>query len=580
MIQIRKNINEIIKIILLVLTLCIMLSGYSLSKDFSKTKIGLVHSSLTKQLLHSEDDNFYPTRDLEIFFLNKKISYEVFDDDGLDDFDFDEMDILILPSVEIISDDGLENLREFLKAGKGLFILGNAGTVDNDGKNRQMDALRSLAGLEVKNFLRENTIAKKHMLYNNNFLTHNLQLNSSLIVMQNYPISYAENYLNNVEELGEYFLDDNKISGKPGIVKMEVEYGRIIWFGFQLSQISSDEEDVMGKLLLNSVEWLSGNPIAWMNQWYLDLKFAAAITSMVENPVEFNIDALSQFALSSQVIANNLFITPQAVISFPEEVERLAHYGDINVLFDELKHFDFSREEKIKLIEDALKILRNRAKQSLFGIKYINSTSKQISDKTGCMLFDFIMNEDNSIYIINKKSMLPFTHFSMLLPAFNYEKLQNDINNEDDIINQKNLYSFISRAGGFLPVSYLNQFSSYRNNIDSEHIRKILSNLRSNNCWIASYSSLIQWLINKENILVKIKEIGEKRGLNLVIENRNKAKVGNLGVILNLPKSYRNLSIPGNSFILRYDARTGNYILIVPYLMANQSTTIEVYYDN
>ena len=78
---------------------------------------------LTKNLLYAEDQNFYPIQDWELFFLNRKISYEVFDDEGLDDYDFDEVDILILPSIEILSDDGFENLQDFLEEGKGLFFF-------------------------------------------------------------------------------------------------------------------------------------------------------------------------------------------------------------------------------------------------------------------------------------------------------------------------------------------------------------------------------------------------------------------------------------------------------------------------
>ncbi|RKY90767.1 MAG: hypothetical protein DRQ13_12205, partial [Ignavibacteriae bacterium] len=93
----RLNLSYLIAIV----SISLISSLYP--QDLGNIKIGIVHSLLTKNLLYAEDQNFYPIQDWELFFLNRKISYEVFDDEGLDDYDFDEVDILILPSIEILS---------------------------------------------------------------------------------------------------------------------------------------------------------------------------------------------------------------------------------------------------------------------------------------------------------------------------------------------------------------------------------------------------------------------------------------------------------------------------------------------
>ncbi|HEY6626770.1 MAG TPA: hypothetical protein VIZ21_07435, partial [Ignavibacteriaceae bacterium] len=64
----------------------------------SNIKITIVNSELTKKLFYQQNNFFNPIYDWEIFFLNHKISYEVIDDTGLDDFDFRDTDVLILPS--------------------------------------------------------------------------------------------------------------------------------------------------------------------------------------------------------------------------------------------------------------------------------------------------------------------------------------------------------------------------------------------------------------------------------------------------------------------------------------------------
>jgi hypothetical protein len=116
--------------------------------------------------------------------------------------------------------------------------------------------------------------------------------------------------------------------------------------------------------------------------------------------------------------------------------------------------------------------------------------------------------------------------------------------------------------------------------MELDTFKKSLSYFRSNSAWIATYSAIVKWLINKEKISVKIEEIGEKPVLRLVIENRNKDKVANVGVRLVLPPNYRNPSVVSRNFSLRYDALTRSYNLLVPFLLANQSTTVEVHYDN
>ncbi len=87
----------------------------------------------------------------------------------------------------------------------------------------RIDVLQSLSGIQVNEFLDRTTIAKKHILYANNFLTHNLQINTSVIVMNNFPLLYTENASSKIMNLGEYHkvtYEDN-IIGKSGIVKIE-----------------------------------------------------------------------------------------------------------------------------------------------------------------------------------------------------------------------------------------------------------------------------------------------------------------------------------------------------------------------
>ncbi len=580
-----KNIADRLNFSCLIAVVSISLISSLYPQDLDNIKIGLVHSPLTKNLLYAEDKNFYPIQDWELFFLNKKISYEVFDDEGVDDYDFDEVDILILPSIEILSDDGFENLQDFLKEGKGLFILGKLGLQDDYGNIRREDLLQSLTGLKVYEFLNRNTIAKNHILYANNFLTHSLQINTSLVVLNNFQLLYTVNTSGKIIDLGGYILEDNSedhLLDKSGIVKIENEKGRILWFGFQLSQIPVDDKtEVLQKLIFNSIKWLAAKPTIWINPWPSDFNSATAFTSMINNPKGVTPDLIAPFAIQAMVVKNNFFLKPDATKSFPDEIERLSSRGDIHILYDEYEYLDLSEDEKNIMLGNAAQILRNKTKQLFYGIKYKNSNEHtDINKKTGSNLFDFVINEDNSIMVNDKKSRLSFNNYRMIFPPSNYSLKKNYIYRKNDLTEYKKYFDDVHKCGGIIPVINIDQFSNFNSRMESETFKKILSYSTKNYSWVAPYSGIVDWLTKKENISINIKEIGEKPVLRLIIENRNKDKVANVGIKVILPQKYKNPEIVNKNFSLRYDALTRSYYLLVPFLLANQSTIVEVHYDN
>jgi len=574
----RLNLSYLIAVI------SISLSSALYPQELDNIKIGLVHSSHTKNLLHAEDNNFYPVQDWELFFLNKKISYEVFDDEGVDDYDFDEVDILILPAIEVLSDDGIENLQDFLDEGKGLFILGKLGVQVDDENNRRKNFLQSLGGFKVTEFLDKNVIAKNHTLYANNFLTHNLQINTSLILLNNFPLLYSENNSNKSIKLGEY-LSENKSEDhnidKSGIVKIENEKGRILWFGFQLSQISFDDEgtEALKKLIFNSIAWLAGRPIAWVNPWPAEFNSAIVFTNVLANPNTFTDYETEPFKTYST--ESSFFLSPSALKSFPAEIEGLDSFGDIHVFYDEIEHLDLSQEDNIAVLETAVQTLRGTSQQSFYGIKYLNGNrQKNNFEKLVINSFDFLTYEDNSIVTSEKKRGLTLNNLKMIFPPFNFTSQRNKFYRNNELDDYKEHFNDIQKYGGIIPVIYMNQYSQFNNRIERDTFKKILSHSRNNSSWVTTYSGIVDWLIKKENISINIKEIGEKPIFRLVIENRNKDRVENFGIRLNLSPKYRNPVTVNRNFSFRYDALTRNYLLIVPILLANQFTTVEVHYDN
>ena len=455
---------------------------------------------------------------------------------------------------------------------------------DDYGNNRREDLLQSLGGFKVNEFLDRSVIAKNHILYANNFLTHNLQINTSLTVMNNFPLLYIEHTSGKIRQFGEYVTEDGSYDDhllrKSGIAMIENGKGRILWFGFQLSQISVDDEAELPKIIFNGIDWLAAKPIAWLNPWYLNFNSATVITGNLSEPGDYFFELVMPFAYQSMVTNINCFLKPDVIVSFPGEIEKMPSKSEIHILYDETDYLDQSENEKAKMIENAAGILRNKTKQSLLGIKYLNrSKQSNITDNVLFKHIDFISYEDNSIISFSAGKGSLSGQQEILYPSIT-SSFNSGVYEMSELADYKKHFDSIHKRGGIIPVVYIDMFSPTSTNMDSETFRKVLSYSRQNYSWVAPYSVIVEWLIEKENISVKLEEIGERPVIRMVIENRNKDRVENVGIRLTLSPKYRNPETVNRNFNLRYDALTRSYYLLVPFLLANQSTMVEVHYDN
>ena len=111
--------------ILIILTF-VTLHCYAQDADLIKPKIAILYSDLTENYKISNSTN--PTDVIttwELFLMQEKVPYKVIYDNDLESGIENDLDILILPSVEIISNDELIELKKFLAAGKSIFCSGS-----------------------------------------------------------------------------------------------------------------------------------------------------------------------------------------------------------------------------------------------------------------------------------------------------------------------------------------------------------------------------------------------------------------------------------------------------------------------
>jgi len=219
------------------------LSSGIFAQNLRNVKVGIVYSEKTKQLIYPHNKDFYPIQDWELFFLNRKISYSVINDEQLDDNDFDFLDVLILPSVEVLSQNAKDNLREFLSDGKGLLIFGKIGTSDAEGRETFSNYLTELSNLSIRDLNTAGKTAEHHTIKKSSLLGRNITGDYDLLILNKFQPLAASVNGENVIQTGKYVLDskNKNRTESTGIILSEQKSGRIAWFGFQFSQIIGNE---------------------------------------------------------------------------------------------------------------------------------------------------------------------------------------------------------------------------------------------------------------------------------------------------------------------------------------------------
>ncbi len=305
------------------------------AQDLRNVKIGIVYSEKTKQLIYPQNKDFYPIQDWELFFLNRKISYTVINDEQLDDNDFDFLDLLILPSVEVLSENAKENLQNFLNEGKGLLIFGKFGIYDKEGRKTFSNYLSRLGNFSISELNTKGNIAERHTIQYSSVLGRNIAVDNDLLIINQFSPLTAEVIGEDNIRLGKYVLDgDNeKQTVNSGIVLSKKYNGRIVWFGFQLSQIIGDksQENTVEKLIFNSIEWISPTPFLMLKPLPGKYNVPVVIYNIITDIKSISIESLEQYYLNN--VNANFFIDANEFDKPGNKLSKFVAAGDINLYF-------------------------------------------------------------------------------------------------------------------------------------------------------------------------------------------------------------------------------------------------------
>lgn len=565
------------KIILHILLIILLdLASLVYAQELNDVKIGIVYSAKTKEMLYPQDKAFYPIQDWELFFLNRKISYTVITDEQLDDNDFDFLDVLILPSVELLSKNSVENLQEFLNDGNGLLIFGKTGIYNEEGEKNFAGFLQNSAGFNIKEINTKGEIAEGHSLPTSSVICRNIKFDKNLIILNQYKPLVVESESKDVKPIGEYVFNEKnkKQFTNSGIALSEKNNGRIVWFGFQLSQILGDksQEKIIEKLIFNSIEWLSTTPILMFNAFPKENTIPVIISNNISDVTSVSTETLEQFYLKD--IRANFFIDANEIKSLRKEIlSRFAAAGDLNVYFGSQ-----SSQSEISSIE--LERMYDRlmfsSSQKYFGLSLMNPQLLKSFEKFPISPFKFITLPDNSLYTstATKTSNNGYKKIIDTAPIFSIK----EDNYEKTLENFSKFYNNASKNKEVAFVNLIDQTNSGTNLYNNSY-RAVIDFLKNKNAWITTYSELIKWILMRDNLFITTKRMADKNEFKVIIENRSQYEVKNTEIRLIEPAGMYNPRISKSNLQLDYNSVLKAFSILIPFIRAGTKETFNLRFD-
>lgn len=562
------------KIIRALIFLSIILSSICYSQNLSGIKIGIVHSEFTKQLIYPKDNTFYPIQDWEFFFLNRKISYKVISDDDLESNDLDDIDVLILPSVEVLSQKSIANLGNFLNSGKGLFVIGKLGEYNELGRKSDSKFLLNYAGFGYTDLVINNKISAVHTLNSPSVICKGLKYDNGLLILNSSAPLVAESISSNVKSIGYYNLNESSTRNEngSGIVFSEKGNGKVVWFGFRLSQIGNKKSagSIVEKLIFNSIEWLSQIPVVMIKLWPGNYKLPVLFVNTLIDKKLFSPEALGKFKIENS--QSNFFIDSDILINADDElINKLSPLGELNLLSNLNSTDDSLVGSKLDRIYNKL---RKNNYRNFYGIKLSNIYSDNLPDEIVTSQFNFFETANNKILLklpakAGEKSLieLPLRIISQFVQGKDEQSILKSISLlKDAAINNEKL----------LVLNFINQKRTGRNLEVLSYLQTVGRYLQKENAWITTYSKLIKWVLNSENLIVSTRKLNEKNKFEIKIENRNQNELKDIVLLLFPPAGKLNPELSQSKIKLEYNREAEAYNIAIPFIKAGTHEIIIV----
>jgi hypothetical protein len=453
----------------------------------------------------------------ELFLMQDKIPYKVIYDNDLESGIDDEFDILILPSVDFISNDEMEGLQKFLGNGKSIICSGSKLFFQQNNLNEYQN-LETLFGLRNIESVSLESMSYLHSLLPNQ-LNH-FMLDDELIlqISNKNQALFGEEVDNKMNSYGYLFTENLPNSKRSSIIYGTIGGCRFLWTGFDLNDVIGGSEDLLAykNLISNTIKWMDYQPDAYISNFIDSLTAPVIVTLQYNNALELElIDVLQK-----NNIRPNLIVNPDQKVS----KEILNKFSSDEIILE----LSGSNTLSFNIINGLVDNFNRNNEISLSSIL----VEKQFLENGDLSLF-------NSIGI-NK--ILYNEHVPGLPRFLNKDLWLIPFVKSDALPSSRNVVNFLN----------YNPKINCDDDPEDELLRK-MNYVKSQQYNFTSLSSLEKWWNRRKKIISEIRNVSDNE-VELWLTNKNSVAIDGLNVFLNYAKKIdkETLSISLNSSLLEY----------------------------
>ena len=258
----RKILNSLKKIISVKTVSLFLILGFELI--FSQTRTAVLYSGYTEDRYQDSKKVFDEITTWELFFMESKIPYKVIYDNDLESGIESDFDIIVLPSVEYISEQELAELDNFLAAGKSIISIGSKlDPIDNN--SIQFNGPYNLFGLSPVSLHNDSLKNYIHSIGLNSINAFSpddagvIQITSKNYLMVIQSETRDHNYV-------DYLFNNNYSECESAISYGTEKGGKYLWTGFGINDVIGGRQDTekFKKLIINAIRWMDNEPFAFI----------------------------------------------------------------------------------------------------------------------------------------------------------------------------------------------------------------------------------------------------------------------------------------------------------------------------
>lgn len=241
-------------------------------------------------------------------------------------------DVIVVPSSPCLSVDTREAIDNAGARGQGLVVTGRVGT--HDGGCRQLAGGYGLL-IALTGASRAEPLKGRPMVYvtlpGDGPLAANIPPGSRINLGPAGQIALrvpTRDAFYSTYTLGARPADDSPyLDG--AIVRSEYRGARVVYFGFELSEVAHSEwhDGVLGLLVRNAAAWAGGLPLASVASWPAKHRSAAVIAQDVENRFDNARHAVD--SLTAIGVRSTFFVTTNLVPEHRKLTERMSAVGEL-----------------------------------------------------------------------------------------------------------------------------------------------------------------------------------------------------------------------------------------------------------